>query len=348
MLYGLPIALSHIPRLAAVTRLVGEGSVGLFVDHPTQVQHLSQLDDSVWPGLIPVFVKIDAGYHRAGLAPESDGLDTLANLVADQTKVQITGTYAHMGSSYSSSSPAEALNFLLDEIKGVQAGANRLAQALPRGSGRLTLSVGATPTTTAAQNILDRTEWTEEYRSYIEEVQQSYDIELHAGVYPVLDMQQLAARARPAKADNQPLLSTENLALRIMVEIASLYTEREKPEALVGAGAIVLGREPCKSYPGWGVVTPWREQGGVSDAPVYDPESSQTGWIMGRISQEHGSLTWEGPQHDMREFTIGEKVMLWPNHACMAGPSFGWYLVVDTDSSEPNVVKDVWVRWRGW
>lgn len=328
--------------------MVGEGSVGLFIDHPAQVQHLSQLDDGVWPGEIPVFVKIDAGYHRAGLAPESDGLDALASLVASQTKVRIVGAYAHMGNSYGSGSPTEALTYLLEEIKGAQAGADRLAQALPSGSGKLTLSVGATPTATSAQNmLLGQSEWKEDVRAYIEQVQQRYDVELHAGVYPVLDMQQLATRARPSEAGDQPLLSTENLSLRIMVEVASVYTEREKPEALVGAGAIVLGREPCKSYPGWGVVTPWGEQG-VTSAPVYDPGRSQTGWIMGRISQEHGSLTWEGPQDDMRRLEVGEKVMLWPNHACMAGPNFGWYLVVDSDSEEPDVVRDVWVRWRGW
>ena len=26
---------------------------------------------------------------------------------------------------------------------------------------------------------------------------------------------------------------------------------------------------------------------------------------------------------------VGEKVMIWPNHACIAGLGFGWYFVVD-------------------
>ncbi len=36
-----------------------------------------------------------------------------------------------------------------------------------------------------------------------------------------------------------------------------------------------------------------------------------------------------------------------PNHACVAGAGFGWYLVVDSDQGGDEIV-DVWVRWRGW
>ena len=133
-----------------------------------------------------------------------------------------------------------------------------------------------------------------------------------------------------------------------MVEVASVYDEREKPEALIAAGSIVLGREPCKSYSGWGVVSPWTSNGDAVKAHIYDPERSKTGWIVGRISQEHGILTWEGSRENQRSLDLGERVLIWPNHACMAGPSFGWYLVVDSDSKDPDEIVDIWVRWRGW
>ena len=255
-----------------------------------------------------------------------------------------------MGESYGSNSPQEALEFLMDEIKDAKAGADQIVQALPSDStGKLTISLGATPTATAVQNALVETEWNQKLRSYIEEIKGMYDVEIHAGVYPVLDMQQLATHARPTSADGKPLLSTENIALRVLVEVASTYDEREKPEALIAAGSIVLGREPCKSYSGWGVVTPWTSDSVSTDASsVYDPEESKTGWIVGRISQEHGNLTWEGSTDGMRQLAVGDKVMIWPNHACMAGPNFGYYVVVDGQSSEPDKVVDVWPRWRGW
>lgn len=153
-------------------------------------------------------------------------------------------------------------------------------------------------------------------------------------------MQQLASRAR-----DQSLFSYRDLGFRILAEVASVYPDRgDKPEALIAAGSIVLGREPCKSYPGWGVVTPWPATPGQH----YDPEDSKTGWIVGRISQEHGVLTFEGSQEGMRQLSHGEKVLIWPNHACIAGVNFGWFLVVDGDSEDPDQVRNVWLRWRGW
>jgi D-serine deaminase-like pyridoxal phosphate-dependent protein len=346
----LPVAASHIPRLAAVASVLGEGAVGLFVDHPTQVKHLSNLKDSVWPGKIPVFIKLAAPSPRAGLHPESSSISPLVQAIASASNLHLVGAYAHIGESYASNSPAEAIAFLGREIRDAKTGADRILQALPSASTtKLTISLGATPTATAVQNTLMGGEANKELRAYIEKIKESYHVEIHAGVYPVLDMQQLATRARPAMNDGKPLLSTENLSLRVLVEVASTYDEREKPEALVAAGSIVFGREPCKSYPGWGVVTPWTAGSTPSDSStVYDPEGSKTGWIVGRISQEHGNLVWEGPKDGMRKLEIGEKVMVWPNHACMAGPSFGYYLVVDGESSDPDRIQDVWARWRGW
>lgn len=91
-----------------------------------------------------------------------------------------------------------------------------------------------------------------------------------------------------------------------------------------------------------------------NDDSFYDitlPESERAGWIVGRTSQEHGILTWEGEEEAMggRELEVGRKVLLWPNHACIAGAGFGWYLVVDSEGEgQGNVVVDVWARCRGW
>jgi D-serine deaminase-like pyridoxal phosphate-dependent protein len=308
------------------------------------------LSDDSWPGRIPLFIKIAAPVSRAGLLPKSASIKPLVQAIASTPKVQLVGAYAHMGESYGSSSPEEALEFLMNEVKDAREGADQIMQSLSNTpTGKLTISLGATPTATAVQNALVESDWNQKFRSYIEEVKDTYDVEIHAGVYPVLDMQQLATRARPTSVDGKPLLSTENIGIRILVEVASTYDEREKPEALIAAGSIVLGREPCKSYSGWGVVTSWTSGSAHVDASsVYDPEGAKTGWVVGRISQEHGNLTWEGSTDGMRKLAIGEKVMIWPNHACMAGPNFGYYVVVDGKSSEPDKVVDVWSRWRGW
>ena len=354
MLYGLPVPPSAIPRLAYISRLLGEGTVGLFTDHPSHIRALDQVDDVLWPGKIPVWVNIDVGDHREGVPADSAQLADIAYSLAASTRVRLVGVYTHMGSSYGSSSPEEALKYMSAELEGLKLGAVAFLRSFaPKGTtegstGRVALSLGASPTATAIQNLFDNTEGAKQYRDMIDEIKQSFDVELHAGVYPVMDMQQMATRARPPHSSNNPsqsLLSYSDLGFRILTEVASLYPDRgEKPEALVAAGSIVLGREPCKSYSGWGVVMDWPSKSGGH----YDPEGSKTGWIVGRISQEHGVLTWEGSRVNMRQLQLGEKLLIWPNHACIAGVNFGWYLVVDSDNSHPDEIQDVWLRWRGW
>jgi D-serine deaminase-like pyridoxal phosphate-dependent protein len=258
------------------------------------------------------------------------------------------GLYSHLGHSYAFSTPAEALAGLEKEFSELEEAAKDILPQLPSGSG-LTLSVGATPTATAVQNILaiKKSPEAEKLQEYIRTLQNTTDfhLELHAGVYPVLDCQQIATHARSFS------LSYEDIGLRMLVEVASLYPSRAKPEALIAAGSLVLGREPCKNYPGWGIITPWRPYSATSgqeeESPIYD-EQNRTGWIVGSVSQEHGILRWEGSQEAMRELKIGDKLLVWPNHACIAGSGFGWYLVVDSDEEDGDVIRDVWVRCRGW
>jgi D-serine deaminase-like pyridoxal phosphate-dependent protein len=51
-------------------------------------------------------------------------------------------------------------------------------------------------------------------------------------------------------------LSHNDIAIRILADVVSRYERDGKHEALVAAGTLALGREPCKSYPGWGVIAP--------------------------------------------------------------------------------------------
>ncbi|KAM0715849.1 hypothetical protein Q7P37_008363 [Cladosporium fusiforme] len=329
VIYGLPVAQSALPRLAAVARILGPNTVSLFVDHPTHIRTLETVSADIWPGKIPVFVKIDTGYHRAGVAVGQGQLSDLAYALKASSRTSTAGFYAHMGHSYGAGDPQEALKFFTEELQGLEQGALEFMKCTGATASRdatapkVVLSLGATPTATATQNIVDGCEGASEYRALLARVAQSFAVELHAGEHA------LARR----------------FGLRALVEVVSVYDERGQPEAMIAAGSIVLGREPCKSYPGWGVVTAWPE---ARAGQVYDAEGERTGWIVGRISQEHGVLTWQGEREGMRVLEIGQKLLLWPNHACMCGPSFGWYLVVDSETGDGDVVVDVWTRWRGW
>lgn len=200
-----------------------------------------------------------------------------------------------------------------------------------------------------------------EVREALERMKQKYEVELHAGVYPLLDLQQVATCARPRKPtdikDNDdkhtdtakekdentyPPLSKDAIAIKLLVEISSVYTSRSQPQALISCGTLALGREPCKSYPGWGIVSNDLANSGAE--LVYDEDGARTGWIVGSVSQEHGLLKWEGDGRGCNRLEVGDKVLVWPNHACVAAAGFGWYFIVNGDDK----VVDVWSRWRGW
>ena len=73
------------------------------------------------------------------------------------------------------------------------------------------------------------------------------------------------------------------------------------------------------------------------------------GWQVERISQEHGILCWKGEVGKEDKLEIGQKVRIWPNHACMTAACYSWFLVVDgsVKGKEDDIV-DVWPRWTGW
>ena len=374
IVYGFPASPSSLRRIATFAHLLGGFSVSLIVDSAEAVDVIAK-SRSLWPIGIPVFIKIDTGYHRAGVELDSTQFKTIVDKLGKlRTEIWLRGLYSHMGNSYGGNSPADAINGLQLELEGLQAAGKYVSHVFDKPFDEfrrnLIYTVGATPTATAAQNLTSDSEAALQLRRTIGKIRKetaaNLDIELHAGVYPLLDLQQLATHARPpsisyALGEQHRFvgLTYSSIGLRILVEVASTYPHRVKPEALIAAGTLALGREPCKSYPGWGVVTPWsdnltakKDLHDLDGNPnFYDPDQqsgTMKGWIISRISQEHGILTWEGPREDMRKLKIGERLLVWPNHACVAGAGFGWYFVVDSASDDPDMVRDIWVRCRGW
>lgn len=302
-------------------------------------------------------ITLAAGYHRAGVTHESSELSQLVSQITNDRDsagcMTLQGLYSHAGHSYGASSADEAIGMLVNEIKKLQLAAARIRDLCPNMKHQpLDLSVGATPTATSIENIghfrnrVSGSRHADSLSQFIEDITASYDVlELHAGVYPFLDMQQLATQASPSGSavDAHSPISTADIALTVLVEVASLYTTRNEPEALIATGSLALGREPCKSYDGWGVVSSWGFDLG--------PTARRSGWQVGRISQEHGILTCDpSVQTGLQSLSVGQKIRVFPNHACIAGAGFGWYLVVDSSRSneERDEILDVWVRCRGW
>ena len=177
---------------------------------------------------------------------------------------------------------------------------------------------------------------------------------------PTLDLQQLATHAR-----GPSLMTADDIAISVLAEVASVYPGRGRDgttEALVAAGTLALGREPVTTttttttttsgtdYSAWGAVVPW---GRAGHNPVPGPgfPREHGGWQVARISQEHGILAWygDGDGGEKVPLCVGDQVRIWPNHSCIAGACFDWYLVVDSSNAgREDQIVDVWPRWRGW
>ncbi|KAM7222876.1 D-serine dehydratase [Rhypophila decipiens] len=376
VLLGFPLFPSSIPRLSQVSSQLGKGGLSVMIDHPDQLKSAAALrQSSGHPPL--VFIKIDAGYGRAGVVPKSPAYTELidAVLAAEQAgSCKLHGLYCHAGHSYGLREDWEAMKYLAAEFAELTAAAALVRSKIPHHE--LVLSVGATPTTTAIQNpsftaqdLESADETTREIITLFKQAKEArHKLEVHAGVYPTLDIQQLSTHARDSS-----LLTANDIAISVIAEVASVYPTRGKnntPEALICAGTLALGREPVSDkgsppgvdYSSWGYVMPWGSPSLQSKQPLPGPEFPRVhgGWQVGRISQEHGILTWNGPssapsdekEEEIPELKVGDKVRIWPNHACVAGAAFDYYLVVDSrnnnNSKEDEVVVDVWPRWRGW
>jgi D-serine deaminase-like pyridoxal phosphate-dependent protein len=335
------------------------------IDHPDQLPSVKLLDAKT--SIAPlIFLKINMGSNRAGVVPQTAACSNLiSSLLALESSgtAKLLGLYAHAGHSYSSSSPASALDLLRQEFESLLVTASAVHSISL--SHPLVLSVGATPTTISVRNLLipsdpsvvrssEEEKAISALRATIEAIRDvGCNIEIHAGVYPTLDVQQLATHALP-KSGPHAQLGWDDLAFTVIAEVASLYPGRGangSPEALIAAGSLALGREPCKAYSGWGILTPWNRPG-VSN-PTSGPEEFK-GWYVGGISQEHGILKWSGGPGglgtEQEKLEIGQKIRVWPNHSCITGAGYGWYLVVDSGRGEgkEDEIIDVWPRWRGW
>lgn len=329
------------------------------IDNPDQVPLLGTLKSQSGGNKPLAFLKIDVKYNRAGTIPGTPTYQSLLKAILSseaEGSCVLHGLYAHAGQSYYTRKDWDALMYLTDEFVTLSNVAKDIRAQSP--SHQLVLSVGATPTATALQHPGLTTGGgaapVANLSSLITTLKgDGLDLEVHAGVYPALDLQQLATHARDGS-----LLSSSDIAITIVAEVASLYEGRGQggsTEALVNAGSLALGREPCKEdgeghYAGWGVVAPWGEAGlEKSDPAPRDFPAVHRGWQVGKISQEHGILAWKGPREAEVPLKFGQRVRIWPNHACIAGAGYDHYLVVDSRRiGKEDEVVDVWQRWNGW
>jgi hypothetical protein len=71
----------------------------------------------------------------------------------------------------------------------------------------------------------------------------------HSWTYSML-LRGLGRLSSRAEASQTPAtLSNQDIAIRVLAELVSVYSERAENEALITARSLAQGQESCKSYP---------------------------------------------------------------------------------------------------
>jgi D-serine deaminase-like pyridoxal phosphate-dependent protein len=318
----MPIYPTVLPRLLRISESL---KILLMIDNEQHIDVLEKFSGSTAPW--PVFIKIDVGTRRAGIVNSSSALPNLVKRVEESPAVELYGFYCHAGHSYACRTEESAVAVLKDEVEGVVS-----ASKLLRTGRKVVVSIGSTPTAHVVRELR-------------EVLPEGLELELHAGMsaptqvlrlenstesskgnYPCNDLQQVSTGLVPHTAQS----------VRVLAEVCSVYPERN--EALINAGTIALSKETSE-FPGYGRVT----------------ERPQ--WAVVRTSQEHGilglspapalSLLGVNGVRDEKAvdvFKVGDKVLLYCQHACITAAAYPVYYVVD----EEDVVREAWVPWKGW
>jgi D-serine deaminase-like pyridoxal phosphate-dependent protein len=145
--WAFPVILS---RLDEVRELAERATLRLVVDSPEAVAALESL------GLpLHVWLKVDCGYHRAGVDPESPASLELARRLAGSPTLTFDGILSHSGHAYHGPT-REEVAAAAEEERAVMAGfAERLRDlgiAVPR------VSVGSTPAMAVVERLDGATE----------------------------------------------------------------------------------------------------------------------------------------------------------------------------------------------
>eukprot|EP00727_Mastigamoeba_balamuthi_P007627 m51a1_g3485 hypothetical protein (380) ;mRNA; r:781193-782464 len=275
-------------------------NLSLLAESPDAVDALagSGLGAAVW-------VKVDAGYHRTGVA--WDDVDAAEKVLArireassaTSGRVTIAGLLTHAGNSYKGDrAPQEVFSEALGRMRSLR---DALAQ---RGYPRLALSYGDTPTCGALEDL------------------SGWD-ELRPGNFVLFDAMQMALGA----------CTESEVACAVLCPVISVH--RERGQVVLHGGAIHFNKDTFRLQNGrtaYGLVC-------LSDEDVGWGHVIPGAYVSA-LSQEHGIVQFEGPIPS--SVVESGLLVVIPAHSCLVVTALRRYVtlsgaVLDTMESMPYV-----------
>ncbi|MDZ7386598.1 MAG: alanine racemase, partial [candidate division KSB1 bacterium] len=137
----------NLRQLREIDRLARKVHLGLLVESTKSVWVLREQ----LKGTVDVWLKIDVGYGRTGIAwDDASRLTTLAEEVERSKNLRLRGLLTHAGHSYGASGPKEIVDIYQESVARLNSARQRLHAV---GFTELELSVGDTPTCSAVDNF---------------------------------------------------------------------------------------------------------------------------------------------------------------------------------------------------
>lgn len=206
--YAVPMAPARLEEAAGIARRID--ALNLLVDHPqtlAAIEDFARSREKTPP--FRVFLKVDCGYHRAGVDPVRDESLAFAIALATSEAVDFRGILTHAGHSYHCAKPEE-VERVAEQERSVLAGfADKLRAA---GASPPVVSVGSTPTmvhTTSLEGV----------------------DEARPGNYVFFDRFQASIGS----------CSLDDVAFSVLVTVLGHYPDRN--ELLVDAGALAFSKD---------------------------------------------------------------------------------------------------------
>ncbi|MFQ5768875.1 MAG: alanine racemase, partial [Acidobacteriota bacterium] len=139
------------PSIPAAVDLCRELRFRLLVDSEDTARRLAQAAAAA--GVRPhVWLKVDCGYHRAGVDPADPASVSLVRLLNRWASLQFDGLLTHAGHAYHAPDAGERLRIAVEERSAVLELATR---ARKEGLSVPALSLGSTPTMTIVEDLSD-------------------------------------------------------------------------------------------------------------------------------------------------------------------------------------------------
>lgn len=248
--WAVPVALDRLDECAELVRR--SDRFRMLVDHPRAVSELEAF--AAAEGLcFEVLLEVDCGHHRSGVDPDDPGAVRVAASIEGSPRLTLAGILTHAGQSYRCGSRAGAAEVTRHERDVMVAFAGRLrAAGVPVGE----VSVGSTPTVTAAEDLAGVTE-------------------VRPGNYLFFDVFQAAIGS----------CRLDEVAFSVLATVLGAYPERR--ELVVNAGALALSKDPGPVH-----VDPSCGFGAIVEA---DSQRPIPGLRAISLSQEHGVLHRDRP-----------------------------------------------------